>query len=462
MLEDKVEAFLKRHSLSLSQKTILVGVSGGPDSLALLHFLWNRRDIWNLQLIAVHVDHMFRGEQSFSEAMFVKDICEDLKIPFEWTQINVSEYMAQHGQSAQVAARECRYLFFEKMMEKYNGSYLVLGHHGDDQMETILMRMTRGSSGKARAGMAVRRAFSTGEILRPFLAVNKETIEEYCVNHHLDPRRDPSNEKPTYSRNRFRLEVIPFLKKENPAVHEHFQRLSEELYQDEAFLEELTAHELNKVLKSKNATEMTLQIDLFFAMPLSLQRRAIQLILNYLYKSRPSSLSAVHIDLIFSLLKSPHPNGKLNFPGGLQIIRSYQLCEFLFHPKEEQLYWYEFTEPGSVALPDGHTITLDYVEDISEYKGNDVCILDPEGIQFPIIIRTRKTGDRIQPKGMSGTKKIKDIFIDLKIPLTLRNDWPIVTDSQDRILWIPGLKVSSDEARHREMDVYLLLKYNKH
>jgi tRNA(Ile)-lysidine synthase len=462
MLEDKVEAFLKRHSISMVEKTVIVGVSGGPDSLALLHFLWKRQKLWQMRLIALHVDHMFRGEQSYLEAMFVKEFCMKFNIAFEWTQLNVTEYMEMHGLSAQVAARECRFHFFKEMMQKYNASYLILGHHGDDQIETILMRMTRGSSGKARAGIAIRRPFHSGEILRPFLTVNKEEIERYCEVHHLEPRRDPSNEKPTYSRNRFRLEVLPFLKKENPAVHEHFQRMSEELYQDEAFLEELTAEEMNKVMKSKNAGEVTLQIDKFFAMPLPLQRRGIQLILNYLYHARPASLSALHIEHVFSLLKSPHPNGRLEFPGGLHIIRSYQICEFLFSIKEEPPYRFELYGPGSIQLPDGQTITLEYTKERTIDHGNDVCILNPSDIHFPIIVRTRKDGDRIQPKGMSGTKKIKDIFIDLKIPQTKRNSWPVVMDGTGRILWLPGLKVSSDEARHEAMDVYLLLKYNKH
>jgi tRNA(Ile)-lysidine synthase len=459
MLEQKVESFLTRHSISFQGKKVVVGVSGGPDSLTLLHYLWRRRDQWDITIVAVHVDHMFRGEQSLLEAMFVKEFCEKLQIDFEWTQINVESYMKETGTSSQVGARECRYQFFKKIMEKYKASYLVLGHHGDDQIETILMRMTRGSTGKARAGIAIQRPFAIGEIIRPLLAVNKGEIEDYCLAYDLNPRRDPSNQKPYYSRNRFRLEVVPFLKKENPVVHEHFQRMSEELYQDEAFLEELTIQNMNKVVKSRSDDEITLHIEEFLAMPLPLQRRAIQLILKYLYKVRPSSLSALHIDLIMKLFRSPHPSGTLDLPEGLQIIRSYQVCHFLFEHREEKPYQFFLENLGSVLLPNGGSISLEYVDDLEEHNGTDTFLLNPLTTIFPIVIRTRKNGDRIQPKGMSGTKKIKDIFIDLKIPQAERAGWPIVTDGNGSILWIPKLKKSNFEAKHEALDRFLLLTY---
>jgi tRNA(Ile)-lysidine synthase len=462
MLDQKVESFLTRHSISLEGKKVLIGVSGGPDSLTLLHYLWRKRGKWDLSLVAVHVDHMFRGEQSYLEAIFVKEFCENYNIDFEWTQIDVTDYMKKTGKSGQVAARECRYQYFETIMEKSKADYLILGHHGDDQIETMLMRMTRGSSGKARAGIPIRRPFAKGEIIRPFLVVTKEEIEDYCINFQLNPRRDPSNLKPYYSRNRFRLEVVPFLKSENPNVHEQFQKMSEELYQDETFLEELTAQEMNKVVKSRNEDGITLHIEKFLAMPLPLQRRGIQLILNYLYKVRPSSLSALHIDLIITLLQSPHPSGKLNFPEGLQIIRSYQFCEFHFKQKEDKLYRFELVSPGSISLPDGSTITLEYVDHPETTKGHTTCLLDPFKTEFPITVRTRMNGDRIQPKGMSGTKKIKDIFIDSKIPIAKRNSWPIITDGKGSILWIPQLKVSSFEVSNEALDRYLLLTYKTH
>jgi tRNA(Ile)-lysidine synthase len=461
MLEQKVEALLKRQHLSLQGKRLLIGVSGGPDSLTLLHYLWKKRDLWNLNLMVVHVDHMFRGKQSREEALFVQETCRTMEIPFEWKQINVTAYIEQSGKSAQIAARECRYRYFEEVMNQFHADYLVLGHHGDDQIETILMRMTRGSSGKARAGIPFKRPFATGEIIRPLLAVSKQDIENYCVDNKLDPRRDPSNNKPYYVRNRFRLDILPFLKKENPAVHEHFQRMSEEFYQDEQLLEELTVIELNKVMKSRTDSTITISVSSFLTIPLPLQRRAIQLILNYLYKVRPSSLSALHIDSIISLLGSSDPSGQLDFPGGLKVIRSYQECYFKFGENKEDDFYFEIADVGNICIPNGSTIHIEFVEQLPHALGLDACLLNPQQITYPLIIRTRAQGDRINPKGMRGTKKIKDIFIDEKIPLAKREAWPIVTDGTGTVIWVPELKLSNLDVRGEKLQSYLLLSYKK-
>ncbi|WP_141434194.1 tRNA lysidine(34) synthetase TilS [Bacillus sp. 03113] len=461
MLESKVEAFLKKSGYTLQNSRLLIGVSGGPDSLALLHFLWTKKEKWNLQIVAAHVDHMFRGEESLNEARFVQQFCENRNISFAFKQINVPEYIKQSGENSQVAARVCRYQFFKEVLETRRLDFLVLGHHGDDQVETILMRLTRGSTGKARAGIPFIRPFSQGKLIRPFLCLTKDEIEKYCADHHLDPRRDPSNEKDAYSRNRFRKYVIPFLKKENNQIHEHFQRFSEEIEQDEAYLMELAAQEMNKVMKQKEDSEITIDLDAFQVMPMPLQRRGIQLILNYLYKDAHVSLSALHIDSIFKMINSSRPSGLLDFPNGLNFIRSYRECHFRFYQREIQPFSFELYEPGEILLPNGASITFKYVQDKTGVQTNESLLLNRHEICFPIIVRSRKTGDRMSLKGMSGTKKIKDIFIDHKIPLQERESWPIVTDCKDRILWVPELKKSNEGLTSSLETSYIQLIYKR-
>ncbi|WP_084783091.1 tRNA lysidine(34) synthetase TilS [Bacillus dakarensis] len=444
MLETKVEAFLRRKNFNLRDKGIVVGVSGGPDSLALLHFLWSRQKNWNLKIVACHVDHMFRGAESEQEAQFVKDFCKNRNIPIEWTQIDVPKFIEQTGLSPESAARECRYSFFHKILKKYRFPLLALGHHGDDQIETILMRLTRGGTGKARAGIPFSRTIQEGELFRPFLCLNREEIETYCFHHHLDPRRDPSNEEEIYSRNRFRKRVLPFLKKENPKVHEHFQRFSEDLESDEIFLQELTADKMNMVMKKRTKDKITIDVEAFLLMPISLQRRGIQLILNYLYKVRPASLSALHIDQVFSLLNSPHPSGTLDFPEDLQVVRTYQECHFQFYSVSEvSSYFLEINEPGEVVLPGGDRIKMEYTHHDIEDNDRFSFAFSIDESQLPIKVRTRENGDRLQIKGMKGSKKVKDLFIDQKVPIHKRNSWPIVTDSFGQIIWIPGLRKAS-------------------
>ncbi|MBM4765297.1 tRNA lysidine(34) synthetase TilS [Bacillus sp. B15-48] len=462
MIDTKVSIFLKKQGIHLQGKSVAVGVSGGPDSLALLHYLWRMKEKFDLNLLALHVDHMFRGAESYQDALFVRDFCEERKIPFEMIQVNVPEYMKSSGKSSQTAAREQRYQFFEKAMKKHRMELLALAHHGDDQIETILMRLTRGSSGKARAGMPFSRPIADGQIIRPFLCLTKAELESYCEDHQLKPRLDPSNEKDFYIRNRFRRHVLPFLKKENPHVHVHFQRFSEELEKDDEYLIELTNTEMNKVMR-KTEGAVTLRIDDFLAMPIPLQRRGIKLILDYLYKELPTSLSAIHIDSIYSMIQNPHPSGSLDFPNGLKITRSYGDLYFEANPVDYEPFSIEINGPGLVKLPDGGMLEAKYwTNQLGEMQKDWSFYVNMSDTNFPLIIRTRRTGDRMSVKGMTGTKKLKDIFIEKKIPLFARDQWPVITDSNDKILWVPGLKKSSDTVEDETMHDAVLILIYKH
>ncbi|OIK16714.1 tRNA lysidine(34) synthetase TilS [Bacillus sp. MUM 116] len=459
MLESKVMDFLDRHFFSLNNKKIVVGVSGGPDSLALLRFLWGHKDKRNLSIVAAHVDHMFRGQESLDDAMFVKDYCEQHHISFEMSRINIPMIMERTGKSSQVAAREERYKFFQTIMEKYDYPYLALAHHGDDQIETMLMRMTRGSTGKARAGIPFKRYFYKGMIFRPFLTLTKEEIEDYCRKNELTPRIDPSNKKDIYSRNRFRKEVLPFLKRENPNVHEHFQRFSEDLQSDEEFLQELTVQNMNKVMTIREKSNIVIDIKRFLDMPLPLQRRGIQLILNYLYKEKPSSLSAVHIEQIFSMIHHSGPSGKLDFPNELMVIRSYQNMSFQFKAASAQEYYFEVHGDSRIELPNGGSIKVNLNHKEPLIYNSYSAVFNAAEIKWPLVIRTREIGDRMSLKGMSGTKKLKDIFIDYKVPLQERDTWPVITDGNKSIIWLPGLKKSAMEGIDSSATQYLLLTY---
>lgn len=447
MLQHKVLHVIHKHKLIEKNAKLLIGVSGGPDSLVLLHVLKQLQKVMEWDLFVAHVDHMFRGEESYEDYLFVEKICKEWDIVFEGCRIDVPAHMKQTGESTQLAARKLRFEFFAELMKKYGCSTLVLGHHGDDQVETMLMRMTRGATGTARAGIPLKRPFKNAEIVRPFLAVTKADIYEYARTHYLQPRIDPSNAKNDYVRNRFRHEVLPFLKQENPLVHEQFQRFSEEIYEDEAFLHDLVLKKMDGIWVKKEKGYASIQIDSILAMPKPLQRRAIQLILNYLYLDRPSSLSALHIDQLLALFLNPQPSAELHLPEGLIVEKSYHICTFRFFKRETVNYSLLLQIPGDTFLPNGYKIKAQYIEgDIPAISGNDSCIIPYSMVTFPLTVRTRHTGDRMKVKGLGGTKKIKDIFIDEKVPIFKRNDWPIVVDGMGHIIWLPGLKKSYIES----------------
>lgn len=319
----KVAAFIEEKKLLPDNSTIVIGVSSGADSMSLLHYLHSLKNTKNLTLIGAHMDRMFRGEQSKQELDFVREQCLERGLLFEGVQVDVSRYQIEHKLSAQVAARECRYVFYQNVMGKYEADILALGHHADDQIETIMMRLGRGSSMKGYAGILPKRDFGQGVIIRPLLSVTKEEIFTYLENHDVPYRHDPSNDKDLYRRNRLRHRVLPLLKEEFPNLHEKFQSFSEQLHEDETYLQALTQEEWNKVIKSKTDSAIVFMRKPLLLMAKPLQRRGIQLILNYLYNNEiPPSLSSIHIDNLLSLLESEHPSGKLDFPSGLQVLRS--------------------------------------------------------------------------------------------------------------------------------------------
>ncbi|MBY6038510.1 tRNA lysidine(34) synthetase TilS [Fictibacillus nanhaiensis] len=463
MLQD-VEQFIKKHRLLSSAKTVVVGVSGGPDSLALLHFLWKRSSVYNISVIAASFNHKLRGEESENELAFVERFCLERNIPFEGGGEDVAHYQKKNHLSLQTAARTCRYRFFEQIMKKHKADHLALAHHGDDQIETMLMRMTRGSEGYSLAGIPIRRPFAEGEIIRPFLGITKDQIEHYCKVEKLFPVHDPSNESDTYVRNRYRKHILPFLKQENPSVHERFQYLSETISEDEAYISEQAEIELEKVLIVKTEGKIELSVSSFNKMPIPLQKRGITLILNYLYKLNPSSLSSVHKENFLSLLGSEHPSGFLHFPSGLFVSRTYDRCTLSFEPvknEEESSYDFSLELPGRVELPNGiMTAEITDCEPLST-RGKDVFVFSWNDVSLPLRVRTRRPGDRMAIAGV-GTRKLKDIFIDAKVRQEERSVWPIVVDANGSIIWIPGLKhTNRSTMNHSNSEQWVILHFQK-
>ncbi|WP_244862214.1 tRNA lysidine(34) synthetase TilS [Siminovitchia terrae] len=440
--ERKTLNFIKRHGLLNRGDLVLAAVSGGPDSMAMLDFLLKRQGIFDINLAVVHVDHMLRGKESAQDLEYVKAYCKQNGLELKASSIDIKKKMEMGNKGMQETAREYRYRFFETVMKELGADKLAVAQHADDQMETILMRLTRGSSGKSRAGIQSTRRFGNGELIRPLLGVTKKEIEGYCAFHQLKPRIDPSNEKPAYTRNRFRMDVLPVLKRENQQVHEHFQRFSEELLEDEAYLEMLAEREIKAVTDFEKG-KIRLDIRSFLQMPLPLQRRGIHLILSYLYKKNITHVTAWHAGLIGKLLQGENPSGKLNLPLGLNVIRSYGHCVFTFEEtKLAQDYEYEISAGQEILLPNGGTVRMENTSGAFAGGDEDFILLKAQDLNLPLIVRTRRPGDRIMAKGLEGTKKLKDLFIDEKIPRFQRDSWPVITDQRNQILWVPGLKKS--------------------
>lgn len=454
-----VTSFINKHQLLRKDATVLVGVSGGPDSMALLHFLCTIRREWNLKLIAIGLDHQLRGEASLADMDYVRHVCIDWNIKFIETSIDVPSYKQERQIGTEIAAREVRYRFFAQQMNHFQADYLALGHHGDDQVETMLMGLARSASSSAFAGIPIKRNFATGEIIRPLLCVTKATIEAYCQVHQITPRIDSTNQETMFTRNYFRKHVVPLLKEKNGNIHTTVQHLSETIHEDELFLQA----EANKMMKNtvqfnKESKIATLKIDHYKSRPLALQRRVFHLILNYLYDGFPKDLSYIHEEYLFALMENEKSNAQIDFPRQLKVEKSYGELAFYFltQPSYSISYHEVLKVPGQMELPDGSILKASFTENPPIEKKHAYCC-DVEQVDLPLHIRTRQPGDRMRWKGLNGSKKLKDIFIDAKIPLKERDKWPIVVDNNGEILWLVGLKkgrpgIQSKQSRYIQLD----------
>lgn len=437
-LIEKVLLFNKNHKLITPESTILIAVSGGPDSMALLHFFVQMRSSYQLNLVALSVDHQLRGEESKEDLKYVEEICRKWDVTFIGTSVDVLSYSKEKKKGVELAARELRYQFFKTVMKDYEQPLLAMGHHGDDQVETIFMQLMNGIKAK---GMPYKRTFANGMIIRPFLCLTKKEIEEYCTKNQLQPRIDQTNEDTIYTRNAIRHHILPFLKERNPNIHRMLQLTSEVIQTEEDYLQQEAKKAMEQVVTfEKKKRTIHMDINKAISLHLALQRKVFHLILNYLYEGMEADIQTVHIEQLVQGIHSEKPNITLYFPKELRVVKAYHTLTFTFDKEEKEDYTIPLHPGEETTLPGGMRIRLELFNEKPAELGENQFVCDATNIPLPIFIRTRQKGDKIKVRGLNGHKKIKDIFIDEKVPKGKRDTWPIVTDSHYNILWVIGLK----------------------
>lgn len=417
---------------------VVAAVSGGPDSMALLNMLEKVRSNISINIVCAHVNHNKRVE-SENEKVFVENYCKEHNIYFEYMKIE--EYGEGNFHNV---AREIRYDFFKKVMNKYNSSYLLTAHHGDDLIETILMRIVRGSTLKGYAGFSCISDMGNYKIIRPLIFHTKDEIIKYNELNNLSYVTDSSNNEDDYTRNRYRHVVLPFLKSEDENVHEKFLKFSEMLYDYDKHFD----IDMNKYYSNR-----TLNISLFRMADELSQRRIISYILKSVYNDDLSLITNTHIDLIIDLIDNSKPNVELSLPNNIIADKEYDKLSF-----REMLidYDYNIMLERVTLLPNGKYL---YMEESDDDNSNYVCRLSSSEVKLPLYVRNRKDGDKIEVMNLSGSKKVKDIFIDEKIPMSERMLWPVVVDSENNIVWIPGIKKSKyNKSKDEKCDI--IIKYD--
>ena len=407
--------FIKLNSLD----KVVVGVSAGPDSMALLYILEDLRKKIDFKIIVAHINHNVRRE-SGEEAAFLEDYCNKHNIVFEYMKIEKYGDDNFHNE-----ARNIRYNFYKSLIKKYNANYLMTGHHGDDLMETILMRITRGSSLKGYSGFSSYVDMGYYKIIRPLIFVTKDEVESFNEKNKISYRVDKSNYKDKYTRNRYRMNVLPFLKSEDKEVHNKFLKFSNTLMEYDEYIEGMMFNVIKLVYK-----DGIVDVNEFIKVPKLIQKRIIDYLYEKIYLDDLFLINDKHQQLFFDMVYSKKANLTYNLPNDYLLIKSYD--KIYFKKMIDDINSYDILLDDYVKLSNG--MILEKVSSI-DTNGNDVLRLLSSDVVLPLRVRTRKNGDRMKTFN-GGTKKVKDIFIDK------RDSWPIVVDSSDKIVWIPKLKKS--------------------
>ncbi|MBF2422837.1 bifunctional tRNA lysidine(34) synthetase TilS/hypoxanthine phosphoribosyltransferase HprT [Listeria welshimeri] len=456
----RTHKYIEKHDLIRSDDKLLVAVSGGPDSFALLHFLWSSKLVPKESISVAHLNHCLR-EGAEKEQLVVQTFCEEHHIPFFVEAVDIKKHAETIQKGIEETARIVRYKFFEKVMTENDINKLVLAHHADDQIETILMRLVRGSSSIGWSGIQPKRKVTNGYAIRPFLPITKAEIIQYASKHDLPYEIDESNVSQEYTRNRYRTQLLPFLSKENPAVYDHFNRFSEETSEDFLFLEELANDVLKKNL-IQNGKQTTLLLSSFKNEANPLQRRAIHLLLRYLYNDDTRIITVNHIYQIIQMIQSENPSSSIDLPKKLTAIRSYNELHFQFGERHAPSEFYHQLEINDrIELEDKTSIRLKLKSSVVQTNGLNGMLLDAEDITLPLIVRNRVNGDRMTMKGQVGSKKLKNIFIDAKIPRQERDNLPVITDYTGKILWVPGVKKSAYDREFSRSKKQYIIRYTR-
>ena len=422
---------------------IIVGVSGGPDSMALLHILIRLKKALDLQIIVAHVNHNTGRKGQYEEQKFVEEYCKKNSVVFETMIIEGYGDDNFHNE-----ARSIRYNYFANLVKKYHAKYVFTAHHGDDLIETILMRIVRGSTLKGYSGFSETVKMNGYYIVRPLIHVTKDDIYKYLNKHKIKYMLDSSNTKDVYTRNRFRKYIVPEFKKEDKLVHEKFYKFSRTLLEYNNYIDKQVAKKYKKIVPDN-----VLNIEEYLKEEPLIQTKIIYLMLERIYQDDLMLITDRHCELIHNLIISKKANATIHLPNNIQAIKSYNNLEISKLELKNNIYEIQIEE--YLNLPNGKNIEI--IEE-SKNDGNDICRLDLNEVKQPLYVRNRRNGDKMTVKGMLGRKKIADIFIDDKITSKDRDLWPIVCDANDEIIWLPGLK-KSKFCKEKNEKYDIILKY---
>ncbi len=442
LMLEKVKDYIEKHRMLSKGDKVVAGLSGGADSVALLHILKELKGVFGIEIVAAHVNHGLRGEEADEDEEFARALCEKWGIGFYHKKADVRGLAAAWRKSEEETGRIVRYEFFKEVLSQTGAARIATAHHKNDQAETILHNIIRGTGLEGLSGIKPVR---DGCFIRPLLCVSRREIEDYLKAEGLTYRTDATNAQLDYTRNRIRNLLIPALEEYNPSVVDSIARLGSLALEENEFMTGYSEGLFEKCSVA-DGQQVDIKLDGFLSCHRAVQRRLVRLAMQEI-KSDLDGISYVHIEDIIDMAAASRTGSRLMLPAGIHVIKGYGYLRFTCKPLEQKHEYFEvpLPVPGRVELDGlGVTVTAEVVDSRERpvYSG-DCIYIDAGKVRGSLRLRQRRDGDRFKPLGMNGTKKLKDFFIDRKIPVERRDSIPLLAD-EDNIIWVVGLQMNED------------------
>ncbi len=440
MIINKVKKTVKKYSLLERGDKIVVALSGGPDSVALMDILVQVVPEMDLRIIAAHFNHKSRGRKSDEDEIFCRRLTEKYDLPFYTGQIDKS--LRKKGESPEDFYRRQRYLFLQQAAEKFQAQKVALGHNMQDHAQTILMRLLRGSSLEGLKGIPPLRG---GKFIRPLMELSRPEIMDYLKKNKLVYRQDRTNKDTKLLRNKIRIKLIPFLKKEfNPRLEMSLTQTAEILRREDDFLKYCVAQALLSDHIRGDDGSYRVETSWLRGLHPAIRFRLLKSLLEKL-KPEEKRLSFAHVEALDKIIGNDKTGKKLNLPGTLSAFIEYNHLFLENRPADlfKSDYEYPLVTEGVFFIREKNVnlcLREAKKEDVDYGKQNKIY-MDLDRLRPPLFIRNRRNGDWFEPLGMKGSKKIKDYFIDRKIPRRVRDSVMLLADSLS-VVWIEGMHLS--------------------
>ena len=449
-MREKVRNTITQFHMFPQGAKIIVGLSGGADSVALLHLLWSMRGENDWSIAAVHIHHGLRGADADADQNFAEEFCASLGVPCIVKQYDVKAEAKLRKLGEEETGRLFRYAAFQEAAGEQG--YIAVAHHQKDQSETLLLRLCRGTGLKGLTGMS----FVRENICRPLLGCSREEIEAYCKANGLNWREDGSNQETKYARNKIRLQVLPVLEEVNPKAVAHMAETAALLALEEDFLEQQAAACFAEVTQPSPADEVHLRREKLLALHPAMKKRVLRKAMAVFLTE---DVSQVQIDALEDLLTKPTGKSR-DFLQGISAENRYDVLVLSRKKEKAEGYCYPLHLGEEVFIPEGEIAAEMWILEKNAEISEDICtkVFDYDKIKENICCRTRKAGDVISLKG--GRKKIKSLFIDEKVSRTARETYPIIAAGEE-ILWVPGLRVSEAHRADEQTVRYLSIRIRR-